>query len=171
MTVFLDTSPKSQYSELPRAKLHNGELMNKARLYFYIDLGLFALLALTILAATVEIFFHFFIHVLLGLALSAGAVTHVALHWSWIKNAFNRLSKLPPAQRTTFWLNLALFIGYSLTGLLGLTARTLWLIFPPLHWVLGFIHVLVALVVITLQGIHLARHWKWLTATAQRVLG
>jgi hypothetical protein len=145
--------------------------MKKSTLYLWIDLGLFTLLALTILAATVEIFFHFFVHVLLGLALSAGALTHVALHWAWIKTAFTRLGKLPEAQRTNFWLNLSLFIGYSLCGLLGLTARTLWLIFPPLHWVLGFIHILVALVVITLQVIHLARHWKWLTTTAGRVLG
>ncbi len=35
----------------------------------------------------------------------------------------------------------------------------------------GFIHVLLALIVITLQVIHLARHWKWVTATAGRVLG
>ena len=145
--------------------------MKKNTLFFWLDLGLFALLAITLLAATVEIFFHFFVHVVLGLALSAGALTHVALHWSWIKNAFNHLDRLPEAQRTNFWLNMALFIGYSLTGLLGLTARTLWLIFPPLHWVLGFIHVLLALGVITLQVIHLVRHWKWLMATAGRVLG
>ena len=145
--------------------------MKKSTLYFWLDLGLFTLLGITILAATVEIFFHFFVHVLLGLALSAGALTHVALHWAWIKNAFNRLDKLPAAQQTNFWLNMALFIGYSLTGLLGLTARTLWLIFPPLHWVLGIIHVLLALGVITLQVIHLVRHWKWITATAGRVLG
>jgi membrane protein YdbS with pleckstrin-like domain len=54
---------------------------------------------------------------------------------------------------------------------MGLTARTFWLIFPPLHWVLGFIHVLLALIVITLQVIHLARHWKWLTAMAGKVMG
>jgi hypothetical protein len=35
----------------------------------------------------------------------------------------------------------------------------------------GFIHVLLALIVITLQVIHLSRHWKWVTATAGRVLG
>ncbi len=145
--------------------------MKKSTLYIWIDLGLFALLALTILAATVEIFFHFFVHVLLGLALSAGALTHVALHWAWIKNAFSRLGKLPEAQRTNLYLNLALFAAYSACGLMGLTARTFWLIFPPLHWVLGFIHVLLALIVITLQVIHLARHWKWVTATAGRVLG
>ncbi len=145
--------------------------MKKSTLLIWIDLGLFALLGLTVLAATVEIFFHFFVHVLLGLALSAGALLHVALHWGWIKSSFTRLGKLPSQVRTNFWLNLALFLGYSACGLMGLTARTFWLLFPPLHWVLGFFHVCLALGVITLQVIHLARHWKWVTATTQRVLG
>ena len=143
--------------------------MKKTTLYFWLDLLLFTLLAITLLAATVEVFFHFFVHVVLGLLLSAGAVTHVALHWDWIKNSLKRLERLPEQVRTNLLLNLALFLAYTLCGTLGLTARTLWLIFPPLHVVIGFVHVLLALLVITLQIIHLIRHWKWLTSTAQRV--
>ena len=73
--------------------------------------------------------------------------------------------------RTNLLLNLALFSAYTACGVMGLTARTLWLIFPPLHVVLGFIHVVLALGVITLQIIHLVRHWKWIQATGKRVLG
>ena len=144
-------------------------VMKKTTLYFWLDLLLFTLLAITLLAASVEVFFHFFLHVVLGLLLSASALTHVALHWEWIKNAFGRFEHLPEQVRTNLLLNLTLFLAYSLCGALGLTARTLWLIFPPLHVVIGFVHVLLALLVITLQIIHLIRHWKWLTSTAQRV--
>lgn len=39
----------------------------------------------------------------------------------------------------------------------------------PFHIVLGCIHVMLALVVITLQTIHLARHWKWITSTTKKM--
>ena len=144
--------------------------MKKSSLNFWVDVALFTLLAITILAATVEVFLHCFVHVLLGLLLSAGALTHVALHWAWIRSSFARFTHLPDAVRTSFLLNLALFCAYTACGLMGLSARTLWLIFPPLHFVLGAVHVALALAVITLQLIHLARHWKWVTSTAQRLL-
>ena len=143
--------------------------MKKTSLYFWLDITLFAVLGITILAATVEIFLHFFVHVLLGLLLSAGALTHVALHWDWIRSSFNRLERLPAQVRTNFWLNLALFGAYTACGLMGLSARTLWLIFPPMHFVLGAVHVVLAIGVLTLQTVHLVRHWKWITATARRM--
>jgi hypothetical protein len=148
----------------------SGNKVNKNTRNFWIDLGLFGLLMVTILAATVEIFIPIFVHVILGLLLSAGAITHVALHWAWIRNVASRFDHLPAQVRTSFLLNLALFLAYSAAGGMGLIARSM-IFFGPLRHVLGFFHFLLVLLVLVLQVTHLARHWKWLTASAQKALG
>ena len=142
--------------------------MNKSTTNFWVDAGLFALLLVTILAATVEILLPCFVHVILGLLLSAGALIHVALHWNWICNAFSRFGKLPPQVRTNFVLNLGLFLAYSAAVSMGLFARSL-IGLGPLRHVVGFFHMLLVMGVLLLQTIHLARHWKWVTATARKV--
>ncbi len=144
--------------------------MQKGTLNFWVDLGLFMLLLVTILAATIEIFIPCFVHVILGLLLSAGALVHVALHWKWIENAFQRFGHLPPQVRTNFLLNLVLFLAYSAAGAMGLIARS-FIFAGPLRHVLGFFHVSLVLGLLLLQTIHLIRHWKWVTKTAQRMLG
>lgn len=142
--------------------------MNKATQNAWIDLGMFALLTLTVLAALIEVATHCFIHVVLGLLLSLGAWIHIALHWDWIANAFKRMGKLPDKIHDNFTLNLALFGAYSAAGTMGLIARGA-IFTGPFHLVLGCIHVLLALVVLTLQTIHLARHWKWITLMAKKM--
>ena len=144
--------------------------MKKNTLMVWVDAGLFALLGMTILSAMIEIILPFFVHVVLGLLLSAGALTHVALHWDWINNVFKRFGHLSSQVQTCFLLNLALFLAYSAAGGMGLIAR-LSRILGPLHLVVGFFHVFMVVIVIILQIIHLARHWKWLTQTAPRLIG
>ena len=143
--------------------------MKKGTLNVWVDLGLFILLGVTILTAIVEIFIPWFVHVFLGLLLSAGALFHVSLHWAWIKHAFERLDTLPAQVRTNFLLNLALFMAYSMAGLMGLIARS-FIFMGPLRHFLGFFHVLLVFGVLTLQTIHLARHWKWVSITLKRAL-
>jgi hypothetical protein len=143
--------------------------MTKNTTIFWVDAVLLALLAATILSVTTEVFTHSFIHVVFGILLSAGALLHIVLHWSWIKNAFLRFNRMPDQARANALLNLALFCAYILCGGMGLTARAMF-IFLPLHVLLGVVHVLLAILVITLQGIHIARHWKWLTATTRRII-
>lgn len=142
--------------------------MNKNMQNAWIDLGMFGLLTLTVLAALIEVATHCFIHVVLGLLLSLGAWIHIALHWDWIANAFKRFRKLPDKVRDNFVLNLALFGAYSAAGTMGLVARGA-IFTGPFHIVLGCIHVMLALVVITLQTIHLARHWKWIASTTKKM--
>jgi hypothetical protein len=144
--------------------------MKKNTLMVWVDAGLFALLGMTILSALIEIFLPLFIHVILGLLLSAGAMTHVVLHWDWIKNVFKRFGHLSSQVQAGFLLNLGLFFAYSAAGGMGLIAR-LSRILGPLHHVVGFFHVFLVVIVIILQIIHLARHWKWLTVTAPRLIG
>jgi len=144
--------------------------MKKNTMMVWVDVGLLALLGLTILSAMIEIFLPLFIHVILGLLLSAGALTHVALHWDWIKNVFKRFGHLSAQVQTCFLLNLSLFFAYSAAGTMGLIAR-LSRILGPLHHVVGFFHVSLVVLVIFLQTIHLIRHWKWLTKTAPKLIG
>lgn len=144
--------------------------MKKATLYFWIDIGLLGFLVVTIMTATVEIFIPCFVHVIFGLLLSAGALIHVGLHWDWIKNAFRRFGSLPAAVRTNFMLNLGLFLAYSAAGAVGLIARS-FIFWGPLRHVVGFFHVLLVSAALILQTVHLARHWKWVSTTANRVLG
>jgi len=142
--------------------------MNKAAQNAWIDLGMAALLTLTVLAALIEVATHCFLHVVLGLLLSLGAWTHIALHWDWIANAFKRFGKLPDKVRDNFVLNVALFAAYTAAGSMGLMARGA-IFTGPFHLVLGCIHVLLALLVLTLQTIHLALHWKWITLTTRKM--
>jgi len=143
--------------------------MAKNKTLFWTDMALLALLAATILSITTEIFTHSFIHVIFGFLLSGSALLHIILHWSWIKNTFERINRLPDQARTNALLNLALFCGYIVCGSMGLIARAL-LIILPLHVLLGWFHALLAILVITLQIVHIARHWKWITATSRRML-
>jgi hypothetical protein len=144
--------------------------MDKNTQMVWVDAGLFVLLALTILSSTIEIFLPIFVHVALGLLLSAGALIHVALHWDWIINTVKRFGQLSDQVRTSLLLNLALFFAYSAAGGMGLIAR-LSRILGPLHHVVGFFHVSLVVLVIILQITHLARHWKWLTKTAPKLIG
>jgi len=142
--------------------------MNKAAQNAWINLGMAALLTLTVLAALIEVATHCFLHVVLGLLLSLGAWTHIALHWDWIANAFKRFGKLPDKVRDNFVLNVALFAAYTAAGSMGLMARGA-IFTGPFHLVLGCIHVLLALLELTLQTIHLARNWKWITLTTRKM--
>jgi len=141
--------------------------VKKGTLNVWGDLGLFFLLGITILAALVEIFIPWFVHVFLGLMLSSAALIHVSLHWAWIKNGFKRFASLPDQVRTNFILNLALFTAYGAAALVGLTARS-FIFMGPLRHFIGFFHVLLVIGLLILQTIHLARHWKWITITAKR---
>lgn len=143
--------------------------MAKNKTLFWTDMALLALLAATFLSITVEVFTHSFIHVIFGLLLSGSALFHIILHWNWIKSAVERINDLPDQARTNALLNLALFCGYIVCGSMGLIARVL-LIILPLHVLLGWFHVLLAILVVTLQVAHIARHWKWVTAMAGKLV-
>ena len=109
-------------------------------------------------------------HVLPGILLTFGAFLHLWLHWDWIKAAIQNYSKLPAQARQNAWIDLALFSTYTLCGFLGLTARLVLFISPILHIFIGLLHALLGVLVIVIQTVHLARHYKWITANLQKAL-
>jgi cytochrome b len=143
--------------------------MSKSTSLFWIDTVLFVVLLATILTASTEIFTHSFIHAFLGISLCAGALLHLSLHWSWIKNACQRYDRLPEPARSNAWLDMGLFCTYILCGSIGLSARTV--LFPfHRHIFLAIIHVCLAVLVLVLQAIHISRHWKWITTMARKII-
>jgi hypothetical protein len=143
--------------------------MKKQTLLFWLDAGLLMMLGITLLTAGPEFFSHTFMHVILGILLSGGALLHLGLHWDWIKRALQGFGQLPDTVRRNALVDLALFCAYAVCGGVGLISRAM-VVFLPLHVFLAVIHVLLAVGVMVLQMTHIILHWKWLAASARRLL-
>jgi tellurite resistance protein TehA-like permease len=135
---------------------------------FWVDAVLFALLVLALLMVLPEIASHTFVHVLPGLLLMTGAGLHLWLHWDWIKTAFSLFGKMPKPTRVNALLDLALFVAYLVCGGLGLSARLILFVSPLHHIFFGILHALTAVLLLSLQTIHLARHFKWIKTSVRR---
>jgi hypothetical protein len=135
---------------------------------FWVDTALFGLLVLVLLTVVPEIASHAFVHVLPGLLLMAAAVLHLWLHWDWIKIAFSRFGKMPKQAQANALLDLALFGAYIVCGGLGLSARLILFVSPLHHILFGILHALTAVLLLTLQTVHLARHLKWIKTSVRR---
>lgn len=142
--------------------------MSKNTSLFGTDLIIFAALVVTILTGVSGIFIHANMHLFLGLSLCAIALLHVALHWKWIKNVWQRYARLPKSTRNNAWLNMGLFFTYIVCGSLGLSARAIPFPFQQ-HVFLGVIHVCLAVLILVLQIMHINRHWKWITTMARKI--
>jgi cytochrome b561 len=112
-------------------------------------------------------------HEWLGIAIGAGAITHVLLHWQWVIEISKRFfGKAQWSARVNYILNVLLFIAITtiiFTGLmisqtvvpsLGLTVaqNNLW----------RSVHTTMASVFIVLVGLHVALHWQWFVNLVKR---
>jgi hypothetical protein len=143
--------------------------MKKNTLNFWVDMMLFCLLILTVLAVPPEALTHSMVHVVPGLLLIGGVGVHLWLHRSWIVSSARRYASLSAQARRAIWLNAALLGVYLACAAMGLTARSHLADNFELHIHFGLRHVFLALLLIVLQITHIARHWKWITATCRRV--
>ena len=116
------------------------------------------------------------IHEWLGIAIGAGVITHVLLHWSWVIEISKRFfGKVQAIARVNYVLNLLLFIALTtiiFTGLmisevampaLGITVAQngLW----------RGVHTASANLFILLIALHVALHWQWFVNLVRRSRG
>ncbi len=115
------------------------------------------------------------VHEWLGLALGAGLLTHLLLHWKWVVEVVKRFFQpLPGRARLNFILNTALLTAFSLiivsgvmiseslglTQLLGLNGGPAW----------RGIHNTASNLSLLLVGLHVALHWGWIVSTFKRLV-
>lgn len=145
--------------------------MNKSIRNFWVDMLLLGLLGGTLVSFIPEHITWIPIHTLLGLTLAGGAFFHLWIHWDWIRVAFQRFASLPQPAQANALIDLILLLAYLGCASLGLSARLFGLHLLPLHVLATLGHILLAVVILIFQCLHLARHWKWIAATAQRLFG
>lgn len=115
------------------------------------------------------------IHEWLGLAFSAGLVTHLLLHWQWAVETTKRIfSKLPGKTRINYALNILLFVAFTLIAFTGIMISKealplLGLTLAGGHAWTG-VHKLAADAAVVLIGLHVALHWQWIVDSVRRYI-
>lgn len=115
-------------------------------------------------------------HEWLGIAIGAGVLTHVLLHWSWVIEISKRFfGKAQTLARVNYVLNVLLFltivtiiftglmISETVVPLLGITVSKngLW----------RGVHTAAANIFIGLVALHIALHWQWFVNLLRRSRG
>jgi hypothetical protein len=136
--------------------------MKKRKLIFWTDLVLFSMLMLSILTIFPGVIGHEYIHVLPGISILLIVLLHLWQHKDWIFNAFRRFGRLPAQVQANAFIDLFLVGTYVLCGTLGLTARMVSAFDLHVHIFFGLIHAVLAVALLFLQTLHLARHYKWI---------
>jgi hypothetical protein len=136
--------------------------MKKNYLLLCLDFAMFAQFLLVIFTGLVEHHPGPTVHAALATLLLACSLGHVLLHQKWVSNAVTRYGRLPREARANAQIDLFLLVGYAACGVTGWIATLLpfHLCLPP-HW-------LASGLVISVQTLHLARHWKWAWTTVRR---
>ncbi len=136
--------------------------MSKNRQLLSLDILMFVQYLLVIVTGLVEHHPGPTVHSVAATFLIVYSIVHLALHQKWIANAIARYDRLPKEVRANARTDFLLLIGYAACGASGWIAMLapFGLCAPP-HW-------LASGLVIILQTIHLARHWKWVWATVRR---
>jgi cytochrome b561 len=113
------------------------------------------------------------IHEWLGIAIGAGALTHVLLHWSWIIEISRRFfGKAQALARVNYVLNLLLFIAITTIIFTGLmiseTVMPLLGITVAQNRMWRSVHTTTASLFIGLVALHVALHWQWFVSLLRR---
>ena len=115
------------------------------------------------------------IHEWLGLALAAGIVTHLLLHWQWLVEVTRRFfRRMPWGTRINYVLNSLLFVSIVLISASGIMISKEALPLLGLEVSGGgswkMIHTLSADAIVFLMGLHVALHWSWIVDAVKRYL-
>jgi len=113
-----------------------------------------------------------------GVAMISIVLVHLAFHWSWVTNMFNRTVKelrgrvgpMNARGRFNLGLNLVVAVSFLLTALSGVYflffpggrgAIDPLLLFSRTSW--DLIHTWAGVTLIAAAVVHFAIHWKWVT--------
>lgn len=115
-------------------------------------------------------------HEWLGIAIGAGALAHVLLHWDWIIEISKRLfGKAQALARINYILNWLLFItivSIIFTGLMiSKTVMPLLGITVAQGGTWHRVHTIAANQFILLVALHVALHWQWFVNVLRRSRG
>src|SRR6266511_3126682 len=113
------------------------------------------------------------VHEWLGIAIGAGALTHVLLHWQWIIEISRRFfGKAQWLARINYILNLLLFIAITTIIFTGLmiseTVVPLLGITVAENRMWRSVHTTTASLFIGLVALHVALHWQWFVNLLRR---
>ena len=115
------------------------------------------------------------IHEWLGISFAAGIITHLLFHWQWlVKITIEFFKKLIHESRLNYVIDALFFItmtGAIFSGIL--ISRDVLQVFG-LQFNAGsswrMVHNLTANLSLITLGIHVAMHWKWITANVSRYI-
>jgi Domain of unknown function (DUF4405) len=125
------------------------------------------------------------VHDWAGVAMLAGLLMHVVLHWEWVVCVASRFTRrLPRQARTNFGLDAILgivFLAVSISGLISWLApgggyhggrnpayNALVLGLSRDGW--NDLHLWAGVAMISLALLHLALHWKWILCTLRNFI-
>jgi hypothetical protein len=125
------------------------------------------------------------VHDWAGVAVLAGLLAHIVLHWEWVVWVVSRITRrLPRKIRTNFGLDAILgiiFLGVAISGLISWLApgggyqggrnpayNALVLGLARDGW--NDLHLWTGVAMISLALLHLALHWKWILCAARNFL-
>ena len=116
------------------------------------------------------------VHEWLGIAIGAGALTHVLLHWSWVIEISKRFfGKAQMIAQVNYVLNLILFLTITTIIFTGLmiseTVMPLLGITVARNGLWRGVHTAAANLFILLVALHVALHWQWFVNLLRRSRG
>ncbi len=146
-----------------------GKKLNRTKTDLLVDAAIFVAFLIT----TAPKFSGLAVHEWLGVALGAGILTHLLLHWQWIvgitKKFFGRVAGMA---RLNYGLNLALFIDMVVLIFSGLAISKIAM--PALGVQLAeggawkMLHHTTADAAVLIVGLHVALHWSWIVKTFKK---
>ncbi len=106
-------------------------------------------------------------HEWMSLALGGVAIVHVVLHWQWVVAVASHLiQKATWSSRFSFFLNLCLFVAFTLVVYSGIAISEAAMpflgvvIFDNRAW--RFLHHTFSNLSLVIIAVHVALHWRWI---------
>ena len=115
------------------------------------------------------------LHEWLALALFAGLITHVVLHWKWVVNVTKRIfnPKLNRKTRLSYLVVVGLMVSFFFMGVSGLLISES--VMPAFGLPIGAdtfedLHEAASNATLILVGVHLLQHWKWIVTNSKKYI-